>query len=243
MACKSVSLRRVLDLHNQLHENDGYDIPMPVTMSLYTVPRFLSRLQEIADVVQDRKGLQECLGRLGLPSVDEYSNEREEVDGHHETDTADYNDKPNVPNSPQDPTIESRGDSSPSATQQLEDVEIIGIQDAIAVNPKTEHSNVETEDEVQVNTQKESGASRAQVIIQQSITGAPSHSGSTADDDEELLEDFDDDDGQGTTEQANTALQLDFSGKNENLQSETDEFLGVVDGAFTLPYLRCVGAC
>jgi len=235
MACKSVSLRRVLDLHNQLHENDGYDIPMPVTMSLYTVPRFLSRLQEIADVVRDRKGLRECLGRLGLPSVDEYSNEREEVVGHHETDTADYNGKPNVPNSPQDPTIESREDSSsPCATQQqVEDAEIIEIQDAIAVNPETEHPNVETEDEIQVNTQKESGASHAQVIIQQSITEAPSHSGSNDVDDEELLEDFDDD-GQDTAEQANTALQPDISGKNENAQSETDGFLDVVDGTFTL---------
>lgn len=230
MACKSVSLRRVLDLHNQLHENDGYDIPMPVTMSLYTVPRFLSRLQEIADVVRDRKGLRECLGRLGLPSADEYSNEREEAVSRHETDTADYNGKPNEPNSPQDPTIESREDSnSPCATQQqLEDAEIIEIQDAIAVNPDTEHPNVETEDEIQVNTQKESGASRAQVIIQQSITEVPSHTGSNVVDDEELLEDFDDD-GQDTAEQP------DISGKNENVQSETDGFLGVVDEVQPLP--------
>lgn len=65
-ACKSVTLRRILDMHNQLYENDGYEVPLPVTMLLYTVPRFYSRLEEISAAVQERKGLQECLNLLKL---------------------------------------------------------------------------------------------------------------------------------------------------------------------------------
>jgi hypothetical protein len=39
-------------------------------MTLQTVPRFNSRLEEISLAVQERKGLQECLTLLHLPPVD-----------------------------------------------------------------------------------------------------------------------------------------------------------------------------
>lgn len=65
-------------MHNQLYENDGYDIALPANMSLYTVPRFHSRLEAVAAAVRERKGLQECLGILDLPPVCDYSNQEEE---------------------------------------------------------------------------------------------------------------------------------------------------------------------
>ncbi|KAI5858628.1 hypothetical protein BZA05DRAFT_440258 [Tricharina praecox] len=237
-ACKSVSLRRILDLHNQLQENDGYEIPMPVTMSLYTVPKFLSRLQEITDVVQERKGLQECLSRLGLPSVDEYSNE-EDVASHHEADAADYSEKQTVPNSLQNPTTESREDKSPSPTlQQSEDVaEVAQIhEDAIAVSPETEHTDVvQPEAETQGSTQKELEVSHTHVIIQQPTSGLLSHSGSTIVDDEELLDEFED--GEGIIEEADTVLQSDLAELHENepvAQNGADELPGAVDDVQSL---------
>ncbi|KAF8253607.1 hypothetical protein K440DRAFT_137391 [Wilcoxina mikolae CBS 423.85] len=103
-ACKSVSLRRILDLHNQLYENDGYDIALPANMALYTVPRFYCRLEEISAAVQERKGLQECLSLLKLPLVDEYSND-EDIAGH-TADVADTNESQRVEH-PQTIPVES----------------------------------------------------------------------------------------------------------------------------------------
>jgi hypothetical protein len=88
-------LRRILDLHNQLYENDGYDIALPVNMALYTVPRFYCRLEEISATVQERKGLQECLSLLKLPLVDEYSND-EDIAGH-AADVTDTNESQHPP--------------------------------------------------------------------------------------------------------------------------------------------------
>lgn len=75
-------------MHNQLYENDGYDIALPANMSLYTVPRFHSRLEAVVAAVRERKGLQECLSILDLPAVCDYSNQEEDLSGY-PTDTND----------------------------------------------------------------------------------------------------------------------------------------------------------
>ena len=207
-------------------------------MSLYTVPRFLSRLQEIANAVQDKKGLQECLGLLGLPSVDDYSNEEEDVASYHEADAAGYSEKQNGSHSPQNPTIGTGEDSSQSPTlrQPEGEAEIVeSHEDAIVTNPETEHPNVGPGAETQGSAQQESDASHTHVIIQQTTPGVPSHSGSTVVDEEELLEEFED--GQGTTEQSDTVLQPDHTDKLQKYehvaQDEAEELLGAVDGMFT----------
>jgi hypothetical protein len=87
-ACKSVRLRRILDLHNQLRRNDGQEIPEPVRISLYTVPSLLSRLDDIAAAVNDGKGLKECLVQWGSQADDDDYSIEEETTAH-VTDVAD----------------------------------------------------------------------------------------------------------------------------------------------------------
>jgi hypothetical protein len=84
--CRLISLRRILDQHNQLYENDGYQIALPVSVRLETIPRFCSQLDEISAAVQQKKGLQECLSLLSLQPVDDYSHENEPTEDFHKNE-------------------------------------------------------------------------------------------------------------------------------------------------------------
>ena len=75
MNCRSLSLREILDVHNNLYRHDGVEIPPPVKLNLYTSPRFNNCLEFISAVLHEGKGLRDCLQLLNLADCNQEAGE------------------------------------------------------------------------------------------------------------------------------------------------------------------------
>lgn len=234
-ACKSVCLRRILDLHNQLRQNDGQEIPEPVRVSLYKVPTLTSRLDEIASVVNEGKGFKECLIQLGLRTDDDLketavrvtdvADRSEEIAGFDEAQTEGLE----AP-ATEDPEILEDEEADEEQQQQLEEATftVLTEEDAsaeseadhasVAADPEQVGACNSTQEDAEQGVDSNSGAgvTYAEELLEDTASVHPENAVAAAVDEDELLEFEDGHDDQQTT-QPDTTVQTQ---ENEKLAED-----------------------